>query len=417
MKDFYLKVSFSFGVRVLAALSALMLTIFTTRKLGMEESGYYFLAFSLVATLSSLCRLGLDNAVVKEIGANKSHAAQTLKLSCILVGGVAGACFLFIFCMSEYIAIYVFQKIQMAKVLKNISGGILGLSLLTVLASTLQGMGRVILSVLISAVILNLLLVAVLIVVGPGGASFLAGIYSATSMSVFVFGLAVFLLFSPKVSVGDVNFKKLLSSSLPLLLVVLMQQLLQWSGQFIAGIQLDAEAVSRLASAQRTAMLVSFVLGVINLVVAPKFAELYSQNRIDDLKELSFKSVRLVSVLILPLIILVMFVPDLIMSLYGPEYREAGGVLRILAAGQFVNAITGSVGILLIMSGNEKDLRNITVVSGVIALTLVWGLTVFLGEVGNSLGTAIAVASQNLLAVYFVKKRLGFNSLLAFTKI
>jgi O-antigen/teichoic acid export membrane protein len=63
------------------------------------------------------------------------------------------------------------------------------------------------------------------------------------------------------------------------------------------------------------------------------------------------------------------------------------------------------------MSGNEQDVRNVTLISGGFALTLVWALTVYFGEYGNALGTAAAVAGQNFLTVYFVRKRLGFNTL------
>ena len=46
------------------------------------------------------------------------------------------------------------------------------------------------------------------------------------------------------------------------------------------------------------------------------------------------------------------------MSLFGPEFRAGGPVLTILAAGQYVNVLTGSVGYLLMMTGNERLVRN-----------------------------------------------------------
>ena len=99
------------------------------------------------------------------------------------------------------------------------------------------------------------------------------------------------------------------------------------------------------------------------------------------------------------------------MALFGAQFVVGGPLLQILAIGQFFNAICGSVGLLLIMSGNERDVRTLTLCSGSFALALIWVLTVYLGEHGNALGIALAVAVQNLLAVYFVRKRLGFNSL------
>jgi O-antigen/teichoic acid export membrane protein len=96
--------------------------------------------------------------------------------------------------------------------------------------------------------------------------------------------------------------------------------------------------------------------------------------------------------------------PSFLMSLFGEEFSEGAVLLQILAVGQFINGITGSVGFLLMMSGHERDMRNVTLISG-------FFLTAQFGIIGVATGTAIAVATQNLLAVYFVKKQLGFNTL------
>jgi O-antigen/teichoic acid export membrane protein len=79
--------------------------------------------------------------------------------------------------------------------------------------------------------------------------------------------------------------------------------------------------------------------------------------------------------------------------------------------GQFINVITGSTGYLLTMSGHEKDMRNITIINGIMAIVLALILNPIFGAMGSAVSTAIAVASTNLMAVGMVKKRLGFNTL------
>ena len=73
--------------------------------------------------------------------------------------------------------------------------------------------------------------------------------------------------------------------------------------------------------------------------------------------------------------------------------------------------MTGSVGYLLTMSGYEKDFRNSVLISGPIAVGLGFALVPFYGAIGSAIATAVAVATQNLVAVWWVKKRLGFNTL------
>tara|TARA_R110002095_G_scaffold53761_1_gene46540 strand:- start:105 stop:689 length:585 start_codon:yes stop_codon:yes gene_type:complete len=190
-----------------------------------------------------------------------------------------------------------------------------------------------------------------------------------------------------------------------------MSQMVQWSGQFMAGAYVSSEALAQLAVAQRTAMLSSFILIAVNLVVAPRFAKLYRDNDMAQLESLAIKSVKLIGLFALPVIGAMLVFPSFLMSLFGAEFTEGAALLQILAIGQFINAMTGSVGFLLMMSGHERDMRNVTLISGTLALLFTWFLTAQFGIVGAAIGTAIAVATQNLLAVYFVKKRLGFNTL------
>lgn len=381
------------------------------RILGPEESGYYFLALAIVAILAAFSRIGLDYTVVRYIGADTSQSASVLKKAVILVGCTSLTCALFLFVFAEPLALHLFRKAELVSVLKPISFGVSGLALLTLGGSALQGLRKAVPSVFVTGVILNIALIAVLLFYRPTTAASLAGFYALLSVATALIGFLYFLRSRPVSADTDVQFKRILESCMPLWLVILMQQLVQWSGQFMAGVYLEPESISLLACAQRTAMLVSFVLLAVNLVVAPRFAELYKQGELRELESIALASVKLVSILALPVILLMICFPREIMMLFGPEFVAAGPLLRILAVGQFFNAICGSVGILLIMSGNERDVRNVALVSGVFALASVWLLTVYFGESGNALGTAAAVAGQNFMTVYFVKKRFGFNTL------
>jgi O-antigen/teichoic acid export membrane protein len=82
-----------------------------------------------------------------------------------------------------------------------------------------------------------------------------------------------------------------------------------------------------------------------------------------------------------------------------------------LALGQFVNVITGSVGYLLTMTGHEKDIRNNMLFCGPFAIMLSLALIPFWGAIGSAIATALALSVQNLIALWLVKKRLGFSLL------
>lgn len=105
------------------------------------------------------------------------------------------------------------------------------------------------------------------------------------------------------------------------------------------------------------------------------------------------------------------------MGLFGDKYIIAAPLLQIIAVGQFFNVITGSVGYLLVMSNHEKDLRNVSLFSGPLAIVLAFVLTKEYDLIGAAYATAIALTTHNMLAVIMVKKRLGFNALNIFRKV
>jgi len=411
MKEFYVSVAIVFCIRVAGALGAFLLTVVLARTLGLEQSGYYFLAFSIVAILAAFSRIGLDNTLVRLIGADNSQARAVLKKALVMTGTASLLCSTFVFVFTEPLALHVFGKPELASVLKSISLGIFGLAILTIIGCTLQGMGKIISSVLVTGIILNFSLIAALLIIQPVTAASFARFYAQLSVATALIGCFFFLRHTLAFADTEIEFRQILKSCLPLWIVVIMQQLVQWSGLIIAGVYLEPESIARIASAQRTAMLVSFILVAVNLVVAPRFALLFKQGQLHELEKLSLNTVRLVTILALPVILVIVSFPEKIMGLFGSEFVSGGPLLRVFAIGQFINAITGSVGLLLIMSGYERDVRNITLISGGCSLLLAWVLTVYFGETGNALGTAISVAGQNLLAVYFVRKRLGFNTL------
>ncbi|HET9870699.1 MAG TPA: polysaccharide biosynthesis C-terminal domain-containing protein, partial [bacterium] len=72
---------------------------------------------------------------------------------------------------------------------------------------------------------------------------------------------------------------------------------------------------------------------------------------------------------------------------------------------------TGSVGILLVISGNEKVTRNRSAAVALFGLFLNLLLVPKWGMVGAAVSTALCVASSNLISAYFVWSKLGIWTL------
>ena len=198
---------------------------------------------------------------------------------------------------------------------------------------------------------------------------------------------------------------------MPLWVMMLMAQTIQWSGQLIAGAWVEPVDIAQLAVAQRTTMVTSFILVAVNLVVAPRFAILYKKGDITGLKKIANLSVKLSTLFSLPIFIFMLLMPEFFMGIFGRDFVSGGLLLQILVIGQFFTVVTGSVGYLLTMTGNEREMRNTMLISAPFALIVSLILVPFYGVIGSAIATSLALSLQNLLAVWYVNRKLGFNTL------
>jgi O-antigen/teichoic acid export membrane protein len=84
-------------------------------------------------------------------------------------------------------------------------------------------------------------------------------------------------------------------------------------------------------------------------------------------------------------------------------------VLTVILAGQFINVATGSVGVLLMMTGHERQLKQLTLASSFILIVLCFLLIPHLGGVGAALAVTVSTTVLNLSALYVAQLRLGIR--------
>ena len=122
-------------------------------------------------------------------------------------------------------------------------------------------------------------------------------------------------------------------------------------------------------------------------------------------------SVRLLLAAGLPIIAVIIIFPEKILSLFGSVYTQGALVLIILAFGQLVNIMTGSVAMLLSMTKYERELRNMTIITALIVLPFGFYLISSFGLIGAAITTSFSIALHNLLLALSVYSKLGINVL------
>jgi O-antigen/teichoic acid export membrane protein len=404
------------GLKFSSAFVAFFLTLMVTRILGAEQAGLFLLGFSLLAFLSIFFRLGLDNVVLRLIGANGLSKLSQSKLNRGLtwVFITASLFTVGVVVFSDFISLYLFNNIDFSPILSWIILALPSMVLFMLLSLAFQGQRRVVSATMFQNLGVSSLFVIITTVFLYQFDVLISAIDSAKMYAVSALIICISAIslwfFQPGVrfTFESIKDNELLKASSNLWVSSIMSLAVIWSGVLVSSAFVTPSELAYLSAAQRTAMLISFILVVVNMVLAPLYARLWSEGNIGEMARLARLSTRTMILMGLPIIIIILLFPKLIMSLFGVGFEKGSGLLIIMAVGQFINVSTGSVNYLLNMTGHEKDFRKVTMFAGPLTLFLSYVLVLKFGIIGAAISTAIGLSLQNLLALHMVKKRLGF---------
>lgn len=401
----------AFILKVIGAGLAFAFNVAIARLLGAEGAGLFFLALSVTAIGSVIGRVGLDNTLLRFTAthAAKGEASEVkgvYRLGMRIAVTASGTLALFGFWLAPWMASEVFQKTALAEPLRWMCLAILPFALLNLQAESLKGLKDIRSAMLTQSIgvpLLGLLLIWPLAKMkGVEGVSW--AYFSATIMiallGVWAWQRTITKLKAP---VTPYPFATLWASCKPLFITSLMNQaVLPWAPLLLLGIWVDSQDVGIFGAASRIAMLVSFMLMTVNNVLAPKFAELYAKGEIAIMGQTARRSALFITLLTSPIFFILTFGGKWVMLLFGPEFIEGAFALAILAMGQFVNTLTGSVNHFLLVTGNEVIVRNITLFATFWLVGISIVLIPLFGITGAAIASASSIAILNILSCYMV---------------
>lgn len=205
-----------------------------------------------------------------------------------------------------------------------------------------------------------------------------------------------------------IAIKEILATSLPMLMTATLTFVIGQTGVIMLGVfRTDAE-VGCYSIALKLATLTTFLLSAINSMAAPKFSELFQTGKIDELFHVARKSTKLIFWTTSPILILLILVgKEIISCLFGAEFIIAYRAMVLLVIGQFVNAVSGSTGIFMNMTGHEKALRNIIAVAAGLNILLSLALIPKFGILGAALSGMCSLALWNIVILCYIKIKYG----------
>lgn len=389
--------------------------ILLARVLGASTYGLYALGYNVLGITQTVSLLGLGNGVVR-FGSmycgeeNKSRLKGTCLAALALVLSSAIVISTLLFLLAPIVAVHVFNEPKLTGVLRVFSFSLPFYSLLTIAAYSARAFRRMEYDVGVQRVfhpLANLIIVSAAFLLGF---RLMGVVYGFLISSAVAASLGIYLLWRifPDLISGlkpDYELKTLLYYSLTILLIGFSHLLLSSTDRIILGIFNVAEDVGIYNAALIAASQATLFLGSFNTIFSPIIADLYYQERMNQLESLFKITTKWIFALTLPIFLILILFSGQIMALFGSQFRNGWIVLIILAIAQLLNASAGSVGLMLTMTGHQKiELVNSIIFGGVnIFLNIL--LVQIYGIVGVAIATGLSLSLINLarlLEVYYL---------------
>ena len=281
----------------------------------------------------------------------------------------------------------------------------------------MQGLGHV-----IAAQLPQMLVLPILFLILVGGLHFAFDLNASSAIGMRVLAIMIaflvgagllkkYLPSSVKEALPDYHTREWRRSMLPLLFVSTLGTIDQQISIIMVGSMLGFEAAGIFDVARRGAMLVSFVLMAVNMPLAPTVARLYARGEKERLQRIVTKSARVVLFGSLPIALGLMIFGHWVLLIFGREFTGGSAVLAILCSGQIVNAGMGSVGLLLNMTGHERDTARGVGIAATVNVALNAILIPLWGIEGAAIATSTSLIIWNIILLMRVREKLGLNSL------
>lgn len=400
----------------------LALSVVLARVLRPSGYGVYVAVIAVVSVLGVPAQLGLQNLVVREVATYQLHEQWSLlkgvlRFSFLVVAGST------LVILLAALAFALFFGHRFAG--EEVNTMLWGLALLPLLAlggvrgAALRGLRRVTEGqvpefILVPGLTLAFVggYVALRQPLPPSTSMALRAIASLLAFAVGVLLLARALPAAYRRSPAQYEGHRWLRSAVPLSLTGGVRVLHVQTGIIALSVFRSAEETGFFRVASQGAMLVTFALAAISMVIGPQIARLYAAGDYRRLQRLATTSTRLLLLAGLPVaLLLIVFGERILGFVFGVAYRPSSGALAVLCLGQLFHAATGTVGLFLNMTGHEIDTVAVTVITTVLNVTLTFALVPSYGVVGAALAFALSEATLQTVLYKKVRDRIGISSL------
>lgn len=403
-----------FFLKVTAAFLSFIMTVVITRNYEAELAGDFFMLFSIVLTVSSFSRLGLDYDLIK-IRTYRNNLATTFtaNLSVILCSTL-----IVIICLYVISNVFFQGNENIITWFDTIQFVLFPTTFLFVLSYFFQGVGSPKLFILGSNILIPGLFILFYVLLG--NSNVLSDILSLSIWISFLIIGSIFLfqfkckLIQP-VKTGDLI--NVIRNSRNLFYVLICTVIMDYGLVIMLGFISLKEEVAYFSLAFRMTLLIGFILTTYNAIYLSKYSEMFKDNKMKELATLIKFNSKQMLFLALPILIFLFVFSESIIFYINKDYIVAHESLKILLLAQLFHVYTGPSGMILMMTNLEKKNKKAQLLS--VLVLLIFGIILInnYGALGASYAYLICILVSKSITNYYMYKSLGFTAISSFLRI
>ena len=201
------------------------------------------------------------------------------------------------------------------------------------------------------------------------------------------------------------SIKDIFKTSAPMALSAIAYFIMQSIDIIILSIYEGFDQIAYYSVSVKLAMVTTLALMSVNIVIAPRIAEIYEKKNMHDMQLLIKHSTRIIFFISICVLSVLFLFSEQILNMFGEGYSQANKALAFLLAAQFFNSISGPGAIYLNMTGRQTTLNKILILGLTINIALNFYYIPVEGINGAAKATLTSLIIWNSITTVFVYSR------------
>ena len=410
----------SFSVLIIRSFGVLLLfsfTLFITNFYSAENVGRYDFVRSTLMVLGGISLMGTNQSIIyysgllnarKSVESIRSIYSEMLKIIFVLSLIILG--FFMIF-FNESIINDIFKNRESYSLILKTILTLVFFAVTMLNIDTIRALKKTILSEMYRSIFRYLpVFIFAIILLKTNNEELLVEVYLLGFLLLSLFSsIRVYILFKkidkPNHKSESFTITEIFKTSSPMALSAIAYFIMQSIDIIILSIYEGFDQIAYYSVSVKLAMLTTLALMSVNIVIAPRIAEIYENQKMQKLQMLIKHSTRIIFSISICVLSVLFFFSEEILGLFGQGYVIANTALLFLLAAQFFNAVSGPGAIYLNMTGRQKTLNKILVSALIINISLNFYLIPTLGINGAAIATLASLIIWNTITTVLIYSR------------